>query len=87
MNLPELILPHPRLGSRLFVLSPLAELEPGLKDSFTGKTVAEMEDSLHLAIAAGEVEMQEIVRSCWQDELPAEANTPRPNITPSPAGS
>ncbi|MEO0453165.1 MAG: 2-amino-4-hydroxy-6-hydroxymethyldihydropteridine diphosphokinase [Verrucomicrobiota bacterium] len=30
VNLPDLIIPHPRIGERLFVLEPLAELVPDL---------------------------------------------------------
>ena len=36
---PGLIVPHPRFRSRLFVLEPLAEIAPLLRDPVTGKTV------------------------------------------------
>lgn len=39
---PELILPHPRLDQRLFVLAPLAEAAPDWRHPVTGLTVAEM---------------------------------------------
>jgi 2-amino-4-hydroxy-6-hydroxymethyldihydropteridine diphosphokinase len=39
--------PHPRFRDRLFVLEPLAEIAPGLRDPVTGKTVGEL---LHLVI-------------------------------------
>jgi 2-amino-4-hydroxy-6-hydroxymethyldihydropteridine diphosphokinase len=38
----ELEIPHPRYRERKFTLAPLAELNPGLRDPVTGKTVAEM---------------------------------------------
>ena len=38
----ELEIPHPRYRERRFVLAPLAELNPELRDPVTRKTVAEM---------------------------------------------
>jgi 2-amino-4-hydroxy-6-hydroxymethyldihydropteridine diphosphokinase len=38
---PELTLPHPRLWLRGFVLAPLGELAPDLRNPATGRTVAE----------------------------------------------
>lgn len=34
--------PHPRFRERRFVLEPLAEIAPGLKDPVTGRTMAEL---------------------------------------------
>jgi 2-amino-4-hydroxy-6-hydroxymethyldihydropteridine diphosphokinase len=39
---PGLQLPHPRFRERRFVLEPLAEVAPGLRDPVTGLTVAEL---------------------------------------------
>ena len=36
---PGLIVPHPRFRKRRFVLEPLAEIAPDLRDPVTGKTV------------------------------------------------
>jgi len=39
---PGLILPHPRFRERRFVLEPLAEIAPSLRDPVSGLTVAEL---------------------------------------------
>ena len=39
---PDLSVPHPRFRDRLFVLEPLAEVAPDLRDPVTGKTVGEL---------------------------------------------
>jgi len=39
---PQLVLPHPRLHLRRFVLEPLAELDPGLRHPVLGCTVREL---------------------------------------------
>lgn len=38
----ELVLPHPGLAERRFVLEPLAELAPGVRDPRTGRTAAQL---------------------------------------------
>lgn len=39
---PRLVIPHPRLHSRRFVLEPLAEISPELMHPVLGKTVSEL---------------------------------------------
>jgi 2-amino-4-hydroxy-6-hydroxymethyldihydropteridine diphosphokinase len=42
INLPDLIVPHPRFRGRLFVLQPLAEIAPEMVDPMTKKNVGEL---------------------------------------------
>ena len=39
---PGLVVPHPRFRERRFVLEPLAEIAPAMRDPVTGLTVAEL---------------------------------------------
>ncbi len=42
LNLDGLIIPHPRLAERAFVLAPLAELAPGLVHPHSGQTIRQL---------------------------------------------
>lgn len=55
----ELVVPHPRLGERRFVLAPLAELEPGWRVPPSGATVEEL-----LAVVGQENEVTRLGAVC-----------------------
>ena len=44
----SLVLPHPRMGGRAFVLAPLAELAPNWRHPVSGKTAAQLRAALPL---------------------------------------
>lgn len=46
LNLPLLVLPHPEMNHRLFVLQPLAEIAASLHHPVSGKTIIQHLDSL-----------------------------------------
>lgn len=43
LNSPDLIIPHPELTKRLFVLIPLCDIEPALRHPVLGENVSELE--------------------------------------------
>lgn len=49
----RLILPHPRLQDRGFVLLPMAEIAPGWRHPLTGRSIAQMAQSLGRAERSG----------------------------------
>lgn len=67
LDSPELILPHPRIGERLFVLLPFAELAPEFVDG-SGVSLEERIVALRRRIASGEAKAQEIVTGRWGEE-------------------
>ncbi len=67
VNEQDCIVPHPRIGERLFVLVPMVEIEPTYRDPVTGETVVSMCRKLYAAIREGEVAQQKIKRGTWED--------------------
>lgn len=65
LNEPDLILPHPHLHDRLFVLTPLAEIAEGFIDCRRNRSIRELEVRLLEDIRAGNERKQEINRSKW----------------------
>ena len=67
MDSPELILPHPRISERLFVLEPMAELEPDFVDNFRGESITTLVERLRAKVDTTSNREQEIVRSTWNE--------------------
>lgn len=65
MDSPELILPHPRIRERLFVLVPFVEIEPDYVDFSSGESITEMLDRLKKQLGESPRSKQEIIKSSW----------------------
>lgn len=65
MDDPDLVLPHPHIHDRLFVLAPLAEIAPDFVDCKRGLTAQELKARLLARMDEGTVRRQEISRSNW----------------------
>lgn len=63
----NLILPHPELEKRLFVLEPLAEIAPELCSFPDGVTMLEKRRRLLSSMAAGEREPQKSKKGRWNE--------------------
>jgi 2-amino-4-hydroxy-6-hydroxymethyldihydropteridine diphosphokinase len=54
---PALVLPHPRMHERSFVLDPLAELAPALVHPVLGRSIAELREGLAARSGAAEIQI------------------------------
>ena len=61
----DLQLPHPHITNRLFVLAPLAEIDPEHCDPGSGRKAKDMYHELVRQIENGSMESQDIVREIW----------------------
>lgn len=69
INEEHLIVPHPRITKRLFVLVPMVEIEPTYVDPITQESVVSMCKQFYAQIREGETEEQKIERSAWDEGL------------------
>ncbi len=65
VDTPELILPHPRIADRLFVLAPFAELEADFLDPVRKQTIASLKNRLLDDMTRNN--KQEIILSNWNE--------------------
>ena len=61
----DLVLPHPHIAERLFVLAPLAEIDPEHLDPQTGMTAEAMYRELLQRMESGKEALQEIKQGEW----------------------
>ncbi len=61
----ELQIPHPHISERLFVLAPLAEIDPEYCDPRTGEQVSAMHSALLRKISKGSLAFQKIQQEIW----------------------
>jgi len=66
-NDPRMILPHPEIARRLFVLLPLAEIGPQLKHPVSGKTSLEMLQE-YMAEQTGKASSPRVQEVSWSPE-------------------
>ena len=67
LDTPELVLPHPRLAERLFVLAPFAEIAPAYRVFPNGPTILESSAQLLERLRTGQIPWQEIKKREWEE--------------------
>jgi 2-amino-4-hydroxy-6-hydroxymethyldihydropteridine diphosphokinase len=67
LDTPELVLPHPRLAERLFVLAPFAEIAPEYCTLPDGPTIKEKCAELLDRLQTGQIPWQEIKKREWEE--------------------
>jgi 2-amino-4-hydroxy-6-hydroxymethyldihydropteridine diphosphokinase len=66
INEPGLVIPHPRLAERAFVLIPLCEIAPGAVDAGSGRTVSQLLNSLNKNAESGTDAVFPIQSDAWR---------------------
>jgi len=67
LSFSNLVVPHPHIADRLFVLAPLTEIDPDHCDPLTGKSAKSMQNELQQQLNSGREVRQEIKRNTWPD--------------------
>ncbi len=67
LDTPELVLPHPRMTKRLFVMAPFAEIAPSRRVSAGSPTMGEQCAQLLEDMKAGKCPSQELKKGQWED--------------------
>jgi 2-amino-4-hydroxy-6-hydroxymethyldihydropteridine diphosphokinase len=65
LNTSNLLVPHPHIAERLFVLAPLVEIDPEHRDPVTGHTVETMRQELLRQMESGRAALQPIQSERW----------------------
>jgi 2-amino-4-hydroxy-6-hydroxymethyldihydropteridine diphosphokinase len=67
VDTPDLVLPHPRLSRRLFVLAPFAEIAPDYRENPEKPTIQERYDRLLVQIKTAQIPWQGIKKGVWEE--------------------
>lgn len=67
METTELVLPHPRMGDRLFVLVPFAQIAPDFRVRPKEATIGQQCSLLHEKMKEGKCPQQELKRRSWEE--------------------
>jgi 2-amino-4-hydroxy-6-hydroxymethyldihydropteridine diphosphokinase len=67
VDTPDLVLPHPRLARRLFVLAPFAEIAPDFRENPDGLTMSVRCAELFGHMQTGRIPWQEVKKGEWEE--------------------
>jgi 2-amino-4-hydroxy-6-hydroxymethyldihydropteridine diphosphokinase len=79
---PGLEIPHPRIAQRAFVLIPLNEIAPNIRDSRSGLTMAQLLDSLRSQHPSDTHEVVPLQNGNWHFGVDCDVRRPGPNESP-----